>query len=96
MRTRLCIHPVSRSCRMPASTMGKPVNPPFHAAMSPGSLRHSIRSNRSRIEWFPRPGSSWSRCAYQSRHASWRTNAARPAEPSPTTSMTVRGTACRT
>ena len=30
IRTRLCIQPVSRSCRIPASTIGKPVVPVRH------------------------------------------------------------------
>ena len=36
-------------------------------------------------------GVASSRWAYQSRQASWRTSAARPAVASPTTSITVRG-----
>ncbi len=32
MRHRLCIHPVSRSWRMAASTMGNPVRPSHQAS----------------------------------------------------------------
>ena len=48
IRTRLCIQPVARSCRMPASTIGKPVRPSCQASSwSPGSS-YGIAANSGR------------------------------------------------
>ena len=44
IRTRLCMNPVSRSWRIPASTIGKPVRPSFHAAKARSASRPSSTS----------------------------------------------------
>ena len=44
MRARLCMKPVSRSCRMAASTMGYPVRPSRHALNVSSRVSHSIAS----------------------------------------------------
>ena len=44
-RARLCIQPSRRSCRMPASTIGYPVRPCFHAS----SASSSERQRRPRV-----------------------------------------------
>ena len=48
IRTLLCMKPVLESWRIPASTIGKPVRPCFHAcnaARAPASVSTSIASN---------------------------------------------------
>lgn len=48
IRTRLCIHPVCQSCRMPASTIGNPVRPRCQARSPTGSTRHGKFSYEQR------------------------------------------------
>ena len=48
IRTRLCMKPVSASWRMPASTIGKPVRPAFHA--SNASLGLAVVVDLDRVE----------------------------------------------
>ena len=60
MRTRLCIHPVAASPRIPASTKGRPVRPAFQAARPSGSWRQGRSAKAGRKA---SPFETWSKAA---------------------------------
>ena len=94
IRTRLCIQPVERSSRMPASTIGYPVMPlvqrvKSRSASSP--VVHTIRSYPGRRAFRSISRFSAVVWAYQSRQASCLTNAAAPGRSVPTNSTRCTG-----
>ena len=51
MRTRLCMKPVEASWRIPASTIGKPVRPSFHASNACWAASSSSTSIASKLRF---------------------------------------------
>ena len=53
MRTRLCIQPVVHSSRMPASTIGKPVQAPLSRPPGPPAIATPGEVHQAWVEAFP-------------------------------------------